>query len=310
MPEPTTQTPGQRIEYGNFVIEVVPVALLDLLEKNARFMRTETFQRLVANIKTDGQISQLPFCVQRESGRFLVLSGNHRVKGAKSAELAEIPIIYPKAPLTHDQELAIQLSHNAIAGEDDPVILRELWSELSTVDMKMYSGLDDKSLAVLEKTQMPSLADVRLDFRTTTFMFLPEEVTEVVAAFKEAQRLVKADATILAKMAAYDKLLDGLAETNAAHNISNGATGLLAMLAVFEAHRTDLAEGWFDPDTDGAKHKGWVPLSSILGTHLVLAEVAVVIKQAVDKLEQSGDVEHATRWKALEFMAAEVLAGQ
>lgn len=178
----------QRIEYGKFVIEVVSLERLDLLDKNARFFRAEQFKRLVENVKADGQLSQIPFCVQRQDGRFLVLSGNHRVKAAKAAGLAEIPIIFPTQPLTEQQELAIQLSHNAIAGQDDPVILKELWDQLSDVNLKMYSGLDDKQLGALLKMPMPALSDVRLDFRTTTFLFLPDEIEQVKAIFADATR--------------------------------------------------------------------------------------------------------------------------
>ncbi len=200
----------QRIVYGSFVIEVVPLEKLDLLEKNARFMRSETFTRLVENIRADGQISQLPFCVKRDTGRFLVLSGNHRVKGARAADLADIPIIYPTEPLTEEQELAIQLSHNAIAGEDDPVVLKELWDTLSRVESKMYSGLDDKALGTLLQAPMPALSDVRLDFRTTTFLFLPTEVDRIRTTFEDARKMTKAHTVHLARMGEYDRLLDAL----------------------------------------------------------------------------------------------------
>ena len=40
-------------------------------------------------------------------------------------------------PLTEQQELAIQLSHNAIAGQDDPVILKELWDTLGDVNLPL-----------------------------------------------------------------------------------------------------------------------------------------------------------------------------
>ena len=46
----------------------------------------------------------------------------------------------------------------AIAGEDDPLILNQLWGELADVKLKMYSGLDDKSLKLLLK--MPMYKDV------------------------------------------------------------------------------------------------------------------------------------------------------
>ena len=41
-----------------------------------------------------------------------------------------------------DEQLAIQLSHNAIAGQDDLVILKELWESIKDVQAKvMPAGL-------------------------------------------------------------------------------------------------------------------------------------------------------------------------
>lgn len=300
---------SQRIEFGRFVIEVVPVDRLDLLEKNARFMTSATFDRLVQNIRQDGQISQLPFCVERESGRLLVLSGNHRVKAARKAGIEFIPIIRPTQALTPQQELAIQLSHNAIAGEDDPVILKELWDSLADVDLKMYSGLDDKSLGTLMKQEMPALADVRLDFRTVTLLFLPNEVDQVKAAFAGAREMAHGNAMLLARVSEYERLLDALAETNAAHNIANVATGLLVILDIFAKHRDELSSGWTDGESETPIHKNWVPLSSIFGTDKIPAEAAMVIKRAVDGMVARDDVANTARWQALEFWAADTLGG-
>ncbi|USK77851.1 ParB/RepB/Spo0J family partition protein [Peribacillus frigoritolerans] len=80
---------------GGFKIAVVPVEKLEFLEKNARFMKNETFQNLVANIKKDGGLSQLPFCYLQENGKYKVLSGNHRSQAAISAGLTEIPPFIP-----------------------------------------------------------------------------------------------------------------------------------------------------------------------------------------------------------------------
>ncbi|MDF3142048.1 MULTISPECIES: hypothetical protein [unclassified Streptomyces] len=48
------------------------------------------------------------------------------------------------------------LSRNAIAGKDDPAILKELYDELESVEWRQYTGLDDKALDLLKKV------DVRL----------------------------------------------------------------------------------------------------------------------------------------------------
>lgn len=297
------------LTYGKFTIEIVALDRLDLLKKNARFMKSETFSQLVSNVKKDGNLSQIPFCVPRDGGRFLVLSGNHRVQAALQAGLTEIPIIYTTEAMSKDEELAIQLSHNAISGQDDPVLLKELWNSIEQVDLKVYAGLDDKALEQMLKTTLPPMGDVNLNFRTTSFMFLPDEVDKVKETFRTAREIVKANAMFLTRMAEYDRLLDSLADAGAANNVTNGATGLLCILEVFERHRDDLLEGWYDEKTESAKHKNWVPLSSILGRTTIPAGAALVIKRAVDKMLEHQEVTATTRWQALELWAADYLSG-
>src|SRR5690606_18347494 len=76
-----------------FRVAVVNVDDLLLLEKNARYMTNAQFRNLVNNIKRDGGLSSVPFCV-REGDKFRVLSGNHRVMAAREAGLREILIMY------------------------------------------------------------------------------------------------------------------------------------------------------------------------------------------------------------------------
>lgn len=71
------------------VIQVDPKTL-KLLEVNARFMRHEEFQRLVANVKQDGQLTSAPFAARNPDGTYEVLSGNHRVQAAIAAGLESI----------------------------------------------------------------------------------------------------------------------------------------------------------------------------------------------------------------------------
>ena len=77
-------------------IAMVPIGQCDLLEKNARFMRAEQYQRLVSNVKRDGCLTSVPFAV-KNGERFLILSGNHRVQAAKDAKLTEILVLYTHA---------------------------------------------------------------------------------------------------------------------------------------------------------------------------------------------------------------------
>ena len=115
-------------------VTVDPRALL-LLEKNARFMKPEVFRRLVENVRRDGVLTSLPFCV-REGEGLRVLSGNHRVLAAIEAGLVEVDVLVSLTPLSIARQRAIQLSHNSLTGEDDPVTLRELFGEIEDLDWR------------------------------------------------------------------------------------------------------------------------------------------------------------------------------
>ena len=300
------------LKVGRFTVAVVPVRKLSFLEKNARYMTSAVFQRLVENVKQDGQLSQFPFCVvegEPPDERYRVLSGNHRGQAAIQAGLEEIPIIFTDEPMSRQQQVAVQLSHNAIAGEDDPLILKELFDELSGVSERLYSGLDDKTLGLLAKVNIPALSEVRLDFRTLTFLFLSEEVDIVEDALKAGLEMVKGEEVYLHRMSAYDQLLDALAKTQAAYKVSNVATSLVCFLELFRRHMSLLEDGWYDPEKDEPKHDGWVPLATLFGKDVIPADAAVVIRRAIRKMVDDGDLEEGKKWLAIERLAADYLAG-
>lgn len=157
---------------GRFNIKKVAVADISLIEKNARFMDQTTFRQLVANIKRDGELSSVPFCVEKENGKFTVVSGNHRVQAAKMAGLTIIPVMcIDEKEITNDEIRAIQLSHNSIAGQDDVEILKQLLDEITDVALKEYAHISNEVLEAVAgidyTVEMPSNEIVPV-----TFMFI------------------------------------------------------------------------------------------------------------------------------------------
>ena len=104
------------------------------------------FNLLVANIRRDGCLTSFPL-VHRVDGELQVVSGNHRVQAAMKAGLVEGDAIEVTTPLSREQFVALQLSHNAIVGKDDPNILKTLYDELD-FGWKEYSGLTDDAFKV------------------------------------------------------------------------------------------------------------------------------------------------------------------
>jgi hypothetical protein len=293
---------------GDIKIAVVPVDQLEFLEKNARFMKNEQFQNLVNNIKRDGQLSSVPFCWLTPEGKYKVLSGNHRSKAAIAAGLTEIPIMYTDRPLSKDEQIAIQLSHNAITGEDDPFILQELYDAIEDLDLKYYAGLDDKVLEQLDKVEINGITEAQLDYASVSFLFLPNELEKMLEVLETAKEEITSE-TVIARFSEYDRVLEGLEKVKGAYNIHNGATAIMIIMDIFERHLEDLQEGFLDEEGE-VRHKSFVPLSSVLGTEFIPSESLAVIKKAVDKMMSKGDITKKNKWQALEYWAAEYLAGE
>lgn len=289
---------------------------LKLLEVNARFMRHETFQALVANLRRDGALTQPPL-VYRHAGRDgeepagteEVLSGNHRVKASIEAGLEEIGWLEISEPLTRQQRVAIQLSHNAIVGEDDPAVLKQLYESLTDVDWRSYAGLDDATLDLLAQVDIGSLSEANLDFQTVSMTFLPHEVDDMNALWDEIKGQTAGHKHWLAARADLDGALQALDRASTAYGVQNIATALRFVLDVFNANVLDLQEGWWDEEKATIRHTGVVPLESLFGTTSIAAGAAGTVKAAIDRLVSSGDVDKDRPWHALELIAADFLAG-
>lgn len=281
---------------------------LQLLEKNARYMRHETYQRLVENLKHDGKLTSVPFVFKDGEG-YTVLSGNHRVQAAIDAGIEEIDVMVTDTALSRSQQVAIQLSHNSLSGEDNLSLLKSLYEEMDGVDWRLYSGLDDKTLELMGEVEVPSMNEANLSYTIVPIVFLPNELEAAKEAFSEAKTLITGDEAWLASWGEYDALLDGLAAASAAYNVGNIATSLAVILGVFERHQDDLSEGWYG-DGDEPKHNDWVPLASILNTYDVPAPAAQVIRKAVLKMRDRGEVSSKALWQSLEMWAADYLAGE
>ncbi|MFN2166700.1 MAG: hypothetical protein ACK2U9_10630, partial [Anaerolineae bacterium] len=120
---------GMLGDFTPYKLAAVPPGEIEHVDKNAHYMPTATYRQLVDNIAQDGNLSSLPFCWRRQDGVFVALSGNHRVDAARDAGVPLMLVLYTDADLSRSQQIGIQLSHNAIFGQDNPKTLRELWRE-------------------------------------------------------------------------------------------------------------------------------------------------------------------------------------
>lgn len=214
-------------------------AEIRLLDKNARYMSEDMFRNLVENIKRDGGLSSLPLCYRQEDGGLLVLSGNHRVQAAVHAGLEGILVLVIDKQLTREEQVAIQLSHNAIEGKDDPVILKELWEEIQDIELKLYAGLDSEILQELDKIEFVSIAEARIDHKQVTFLFLPEEAEALKKLMGEAELLFIGDESFVLSRKHYDDVFALVADVKEHFEIVNNPT---AMMKIVELARERIGE--------------------------------------------------------------------
>lgn len=185
-------------------LALVDPRILKLAPKNARFMKPETFKALTENIRKDGNLSSVPFCFRDEKGALHVLSGNHRVAAAIEAGVPRILVFYAEG-LSESKQLAIQLSHNAIEGEDDAQTLKELWDSIQDLESRIYAGLDSETLGKLEKIEFTAITEERLDFKSVSFLFLPEEVEKAREVFDRVEALYKDDESYIFSLAQWER---------------------------------------------------------------------------------------------------------
>jgi hypothetical protein len=277
---------------------------LKLLDRNAHYMRHETYQRLVDNLQNDGAATSAPYVWLRHDDdtrqplfdpddpqAYLVLSGNHRVKAAIDAGLETLHVMYSDHYLPPDRRLAIQLSHNSIFGEDDPAVLKELFESIDDVDFRLYAGLDDKQLELLESVSIPSLSEAALDFQTVSLVFLPDEVDAINEVWERVEGLlVGGNLAWLARWADYDKALDALEAASAASGVRNTATAFMVVLDIFQRHIEDLQGLYLSEDGEPLEKARQVPVQSLFPDPMLKAEDAATIRKALNKMRGRGEI--------------------
>lgn len=276
---------------------------LTLLKENARFMTHEQFHRLVENIKRDGCLTSTPLVWEEQSsdgvktGNLIVLSGNHRTKAAIAVGLVSINVMILEQFLDEEKRIAIQLAHNAITGQDDPATLKNLYEKLN-IELRSYSGIDDKMLDLLAQVKPVSIGEANLTFQTICLIFLPDEIEEAKKSFESAKKIMKADQYWISKFSTYDDWLDSLELAGSSYNVKNVATCLKIILNIFNSHKDELKKGWEN------KKNGDVYLSTILEEKIPVS-AAKAIGKALDKAEGKGEITTETRWKLIEKLCNE-----
>ena len=172
---------------SGLVITKVPLDKVKEQDINARIMKNEMQDHLTANIKKRGQLESLPLFVLVD-GKLEIISGHHRVKSARAAEMKEIIAIVDVSGLSRSKIAAKQLAHNAISGFDDDSTLREIVKMIDDVDdmIESFVGKEimEEPLEQYDKMLSPA---VQFDFKNVTFTFLPHQVNDMDILVKDLE---------------------------------------------------------------------------------------------------------------------------
>lgn len=219
---------------------VVKPEELCLLKDNARFFKRETFRQLRDNIAADKRLSSVPLCYRYEDGRLEVLSGNHRVQASIEAGLPYIMVLVITEELEKSRRIAIQLSHNALVGEDDQSILANLWAQIDSTKDQLYSGLDSESVQALGEVELINFATPQVPAHMVTLMFTDgekEQLSEVLDLLE--QQAKKSGIVYVCPSEQYGRFMMLLQDTKHAENVRDSS---LAMMRLIDVCRDWLTE--------------------------------------------------------------------
>lgn len=151
---------------------------------NANVMPTGMFNALITNIQKNAALESLPLCATRvDSDLVEIVSGHHRTRAAMKAGIEEGVVLCYEG-LTPDEIRAKQLSHNAIAGQSDPEIVRKIYEKIESLDERMESYIDPVEFEALPEPVSFNQVDVDLfaDSKTVTIVFLSMQLRDFTKA--------------------------------------------------------------------------------------------------------------------------------
>jgi hypothetical protein len=235
------QTITERLEEINELIAPYRLAWVDPKqdctppEKNARYMTKDQLNRLTDNIRQDGFLSQLPFGIRQNDNKYLILSGSHRIKAAVKAKQRRVLILFGlEADFDINRSLSLQLSHNAVVGQDDPFILRDIYSEIDDLMSKEYTGIIEEMLRSIEPIELATLTQPDIPLHELRFVFCQadrEYVQQILDQLERQGTNKKEDAVVIGD---FDRFVDALTLVKKHVNIQDRSIALPRMCQICE----------------------------------------------------------------------------
>lgn len=203
------------LDLGNG-LEIWKVNIEDLKEQdvNARYMKGEMFERLTENIRKDNRLESLPFCALTENG-IEIVSGHHRVRAARQAEIYEIFVIVDVTGLSRDRIKAKQLAHNSIDGYDNSELVKRIFDSIEDASSRLEAFVPEE---LVEQFKRVSVGDVNveMDIQQVQLMFFKYEKNciEKLCGYLEENDTVYAD-----EIKNFEKVKKAIKETGKEYSI-------------------------------------------------------------------------------------------
>lgn len=200
------------------------------LQKNAHYMDKDMLDKLVSNVSEDGFLSQLPFGMKQADGKYLIMSGNHRLKASIKAKLEYILILYIDE-VSKDKQIAYQLSHNALVGKDDMQMLKEIYQEIESIEGKEFSGMNGIQFVDIDKLQVSTISDGDIELTEMKFLFVESKKNIVENVISELNKQ-KIDEKTSIVVGSFEEFIKTMTEVKKAFNIKSNTVAFGRMVDI------------------------------------------------------------------------------
>ena len=223
--------------------EKVDINLIDEADMNANEMTGEDFAQLCDNIGKSG-LSSVPSCYKKENGRFVMISGHHRLRACKKLHYKTIGILYClESELSKDEIIAIQLSHNSLHGHDNTSTLKKLFEQIQSVDFKQFAHVNVDEIPPVS-TDGISVFALKENFVFTVVLY-PDSFDSLDELFGDIrEQASKSDALILANEKENERLLLKLqTEIGKQYDIKSPSISFAKLLELASERLKEIKEG-------------------------------------------------------------------
>ncbi|MDR4483808.1 MAG: ParB N-terminal domain-containing protein [Nitrospirales bacterium] len=304
----------ERVEIIGWVNECACFARVspyDLLEQdvNARVMDEPMFLQLMQNVKTRGWLESVPFCAVTERG-IEIVSGHHRVRAARGIGMEAIPVLLDVSGLSREEIAAKQLAHNNLNGATDSGTERKIAETIRSANLLLEAYLDKRIDLKPEPVDLEGLVSARVVFEWKRVMlaFLPHQFT----AFQEVANATvgTVDCLGVVPLECFEPFRDALAKVQRVKNVSSVGTMVAWMIELMQeeiAKGIDLEQ--LEREVTRSGGSKWVDLDILLGSNKIPSDAGVIIKKAIKRMIEKGEVQKTSPWKAVEYWAIDYLNG-